>query len=99
MLPSDSIATTAAPFATLAGAAFMALAMRLASLGFAAFLSAANTPVTTRARTRRQGRKFGGGYDSRVPLTRALLVLLVLLAIVLLLLGTTLPYLLYLVAT
>src|SRR2546428_482417 len=58
MLPSDSIATTVAPFATLAGAAFMALAIRLASLGFAAFLSAASTPVTMAAQIRTLIRDF-----------------------------------------
>src|SRR5258708_38956245 len=46
ILPSASIATNVAPFATLAGAAFIALAMSSASLGgAAAFFAGGDAPL------------------------------------------------------
>src|SRR6266568_1508748 len=55
MLPSASIVTTVAPFATLIGAAFIALAMRLASVSFAAafFVAECTLVATPRERTNR----------------------------------------------
>src|SRR5205085_2737838 len=49
IFPPASIATTVAPLATLAGAAFMALAMSSASLGFAAAFFAGGAPVAAMA--------------------------------------------------